>query len=280
MAKNIVIEFLQDPMTHLDLPVTIPTTNTTTLVPASGAAVMCGNLPGVAESNVDSLTALTPVCTSCIAELLVNGIGPGGQNAAINGGDLIYMQTDGSLDKNSTRNGAMLFGTAFGNQFSSGNNTGIDTRTGQLVASGSTTTTIRVWVGKTVGGGLGPRSLSVARFLYNFAVDGGASCTPVQSDWIPSGAVVISGVVNSTTAVTAAGSATVAIGTTAGSSANSVLTATGKASLSLDAVVVATANATPFKMSAAGQLAITVATGPLTAGVIEGWVLYLPATNA
>jgi hypothetical protein len=32
-------------------------------------------------------------------------------------------------------------------------------------------------------------------------------------------------------------------------------------------------------MSAAGQLSIAVATGPLTAGVIEAWVLYAVASN-
>jgi hypothetical protein len=52
------------------------------------------------------------------------------------------------------------------------------------------------------------------------------------------------------------------------------LTATGKASLGLDAVVAPTCAATPFKMTAAGKINVTVATGPLTAGVIEVWVLY------
>ena len=110
--------------------------------------------------------------------------------------------------------------------------------------------------------------LKVAHFLYNFAVDGGASCTPANSDTIPANAVVFGGAVNPTTAVTAAGAATVAIGTSAGSAGNSILTATGKASLSADAILVPTCVATPFKMSAAGQITITVATGPLTAGVI------------
>ena len=121
--------------------------------------------------------------------------------------------------------------------------------------------------------------VKVAHMLYNFAVDGGASCTPANSDTIPKDAVVFGGVVNSTAAVTAAGAATVAIGTSAGSAGNSVLTVTGKASLSLDAVLAVTAAATPFKMSAAGQLAIAVATGPLTAGVIEAWVLYAVASS-
>ena len=120
----------------------------------------------------------------------------------------------------------------------------------------------------------------VAHALYDFTVDGGASCTPANSDTIPANAVVFGGVVNSTVAVAASGSATVAIGTAAGSAGNSILTATGKASLSLDAVVAPTCAATPFKMTAAGKINVTVASGPLTAGQIEVWVLYALASNS
>ena len=119
--------------------------------------------------------------------------------------------------------------------------------------------------------------LKVAHALYDFAVDGGATCTPANSDTIPDNAVVFGGVVNATAACTASGSATVAIGTAVGSAANSLLTATGKASLGLDAVVVPTCQATPFKMTAAGKINVTIATGPLTAGVIEVWALYATA---
>jgi hypothetical protein len=122
--------------------------------------------------------------------------------------------------------------------------------------------------------------VKITHFLYNFAVDGGASCTLANSDTIPANAVVFGGGVNPTTAVTADGAATVAIGTSAGSAGNSILAATGKASLGADAVIVPTCVATPFKMSAAGKIAITVATGPLTAGVIEGWVMYAVASAA
>jgi hypothetical protein len=47
----------------------------------------------------------------------------------------------------------------------------------------------------------------------------------------------------------------------------------------LDAVVVPTCQATPFKMTAAGKINVTIATGPLTAGVIEVWVLYSVANG-
>ena len=45
-----------------------------------------------------------------------------------------------------------------------------------------------------------------------------------------------------------------------------------------DVVVPATCIATPFKMTAAGKPRIVVSTGPLTAGVIEAWVLYTVAS--
>ena len=89
------------------------------------------------------------------------------------------------------------------------------------------------------------------------------------SDTIPDNAVVSGDGVNSTKAVAAAGSAMVSMGTAAGSSTPSILTAIAKASLSADAVIVPTCVATAFKMTAAGKINLTVATGPLTAGVIE-----------
>ena len=119
--------------------------------------------------------------------------------------------------------------------------------------------------------------IKVAYAKYDFSVDGGATCTPAISDTIPDNAVVIGGGVNSTTAVASGGASTVSIGTAAGSGAASILAATAKASLSADAVIVPTCVATPFKMTAAGKINVTIATGPLTAGVIEVWVLYTTA---
>ena len=142
------------------------------------------------------------------------------------------------------------------------------------VAAATGVATVRVNLFGAPGFSGQATGLKVAHALYDYAVDGGATCTPVNSDTIPDNAVVFGGVVNSTTAVTASGSATVAIGTAAGSASNSILTATGKASLGADAVVVPTCVATPFKMTAAGKINVTVATGPLTAGVVEVWVFY------
>jgi len=120
----------------------------------------------------------------------------------------------------------------------------------------------------------------VARMLYDFTVDGGAisTITPAISDTIPKDAIVFGGTLNSTVAPVGA-SATVAIGTVAGSASNSILTATAITSLTLDAVLKVTCTATPFKMTAAGKMTVTIATTALTAGQIEAWVIYVPATN-
>jgi hypothetical protein len=128
--------------------------------------------------------------------------------------------------------------------------------------------------------------LYVWKALYNFAVDGGAvgAITPAQSDTIPANAVVIGAIVNSPTAVTSGGSATVSIGTTAGSSATSILIATAKSAFSANAVQVFLAGtgafgAAPFKMTAAGQINLTVAVAALTAGIVEVFVFGIITTN-
>jgi len=146
------------------------------------------------------------------------------------------------------------------------------------VAAATGVTVVRVNLFGVPGFSGQANGIRVAHMKYDFSVDGGASYTPAVSDTIPINAVVTDAVVNSITAVTASGSATVSIGTVAGSSAASVLAATAKATLSANAVVVATSEVTPFKMSAAGKLCIAVASGPLTAGVIEAWVTYYLAS--
>jgi hypothetical protein len=128
--------------------------------------------------------------------------------------------------------------------------------------------------------------LYVWKALYSFAVDGGAvsAITPSISDTIPDNAIILGAVVNSPTAVTSGGSATISVGTAAGSSATSILAATAKTAFSADAVQVFLAgtgfsNAAPFKMTAAGQINLTVAVAALTAGIVEISVFGIVATN-
>lgn len=131
--------------------------------------------------------------------------------------------------------------------------------------------------------GLG--ALRVAHFKYDFAVDGGAvgEIIPSSSPTLPAKAIIIGGIANVTTALLAAGgAATIAIGTHAGSAVDSLLTATAKATFSLNAILalnpVFTA-ASAIKMSVAGQVSITVATNALTAGVMEIFLVYFVAST-
>lgn len=131
------------------------------------------------------------------------------------------------------------------------------------------------------GSAAGLGAMGVAHAIYDFSVDGGASCTPASNATIPANAIIVGATVNPTTAALAVGSATVGIGTTAGSTTTSILAATAKASLSIDALLNGVPTlAVPVKMSAAGSISVLVATGPLTAGVIEIFVYYVVAANA
>lgn len=218
----------------------------------SGGGVKVGNIFGVAVNTQNLGDSMEAVVTG-VFDLAKDG-------STYSQGDLVYWDNVNKVGT-STVGSNLLIGAA---------------ELAQLTGD----VTVRVKLFGVPGFSGQANDVKIAHFLYNFAVDGGSSCTPANSDTIPANAVVFGGAINPTTAVTAAGSATVAIGTAAGSAGNSILTATGKASLGADAILAPTCVATPFKMSAAGQIAITVATGPLTAGVIEGWVVYAVANNS
>ena len=122
--------------------------------------------------------------------------------------------------------------------------------------------------------------LRTARAKYSFAVDGGAvaTITPVTNATLPAKAVIVGATVNSTTAATSGGLATIAVGTSAGSSTTSILGATAVASFSADALINgAVTHAAPVKLTAAGSITLTVATAALTAGIIEVTLIYYVA---
>ena len=130
------------------------------------------------------------------------------------------------------------------------------------------------------GNSAGNSVLRTAKAVYNFAIDGGAisTVTPNGTVTLPDNAIIVAATVNSTTAVTSAGAATVSIGTSAGSSTTALFAATAKTSLSLDAVLNGVpVFATPVKLTAAGNVTFTIATSALTAGVIEVTLYYFIA---
>lgn len=114
--------------------------------------------------------------------------------------------------------------------------------------------------------------LQLWRAKYDFSIDGGAQglITPKTNVLIPDNAIVIGGCLNPTTALTGA-TATIAVGTSAGSSATSIKAATAVASYSLDAIlpVVPLVAASWLKLTADGYVTITVATADLTGGVMD-----------
>lgn len=127
------------------------------------------------------------------------------------------------------------------------------------------------------GQGAGLGTLRQCKVIYNFAKDGGAisTLTPLTSIALPKNAVIVGGVVNPTTAAASLGSATVAVGTSAGSSTTSILAATAVASLGANALVpVVPTLAVPVRLTAKGYVTVTIATAALTAGIIEITLWY------
>jgi predicted RecA/RadA family phage recombinase len=216
----------------------------------SGGGFKVGNVFGVAAN--DTLSAADVECT-------VEGVFDLAKDAStFIQGDLAYWD-DAAKKVTSTVGNNLLIGAV-------------------EVAAATGVATVRVKLFGVPGFSGQVNGIKVAHALYDYSVDGGATCTPANSDTIPDNALVFGGVVNSTGAVMSGDTSTVAIGTAAGSAADKILSATAKASLGADAVLKPTCTTTPFKMTAAGKINITVASGPLTGGVIEVWVLYAEAS--
>lgn len=136
MAKNIKQGGLNLPVSRVGVVTTSPAS------PLSGGACLFGTLPGVAEGDMDAATSITIMNLDCIAELVVQGVNAGG-NVAVTAGDIVYASAADPVVLSKVNTG-VRFGIALGNALV---DNGADTRTGQLVASGNTTTTIRVLVG-------------------------------------------------------------------------------------------------------------------------------------
>lgn len=125
-------------------------------------------------------------------------------------------------------------------------------------------------------------SLMCAKATYNFALDGGAVglITPIKGVALPKNAVLVGGTLNCTTAGTSGGSATITLGTDAGSSASALLGSTAVASLSANALInLVPVFATPVKLTAKGNITMTIGTATLTAGVFEVLIYYYVAKN-
>lgn len=129
--------------------------------------------------------------------------------------------------------------------------------------------------------------VKVAYGKYDFAVNGGAISTITLAggkgiNKLPVNAVILGGTIDVTTALASGGSATISLGTTSGSSASSLKSATAVASwtgagqLALTPVFTA---GTMVKMTAAGSITATIAAAALTAGVFEVHLLYVVSSS-
>ena len=134
---------------------------------------------------------------------------------------------------------------------------------------------------------VGFSGIQVAKAIYDFTVDGGSHTvasgliTPALTVAIPINAIVIGATINSVVAISTTSSPTVAIGTSAGSSASSILTAAAASTLSVDAVLNGSVTlAAPFKMSAAGNVTVTIATADLTTGKLEIYIYFVVSAQA
>jgi hypothetical protein len=127
------------------------------------------------------------------------------------------------------------------------------------------------------GNGNGLSALRTAKAIYRFSVDGGAiaTITPNSGATLPNDAVIVGAHINTTTTTASAGAATISVGTSAGSSAVSLLAATAFTSFTADTILAGIPTmAVPLKLTAAGNLTVTIGTATLTAGVVEVTVLY------
>lgn len=117
--------------------------------------------------------------------------------------------------------------------------------------------------------GLG--AVRYAKSLYDFAVDGGAvsAILPASGATLPNKAIIHGGVLDIVTTFTSGGAATLALGTSAGSAANSILAATAVASLTAGITTVLIPKFTAasiLKLTAAGVIQWTIAAFAMTAG--------------
>lgn len=115
---------------------------------------------------------------------------------------------------------------------------------------------------------------------YSFAQMGGAVSTITlasERNVLPAKAIILGGTIDITTALASQGLATIALGTTSGSSTTSLKGATAVASWGTGqlALVPAFTQPTMFKLTAGGSITMTIAVADLTAGEFEVHLLYV-----
>jgi hypothetical protein len=122
-------------------------------------------------------------------------------------------------------------------------------------------------------------NLKVARGTYDFAVDGGAvgAINLIGSADIPSGAVVLGGLIDVITALTSGGAATGALKVEGAGDlvAATVVSGAPWSTTGRKSIIPVFTGATTVKTTAARDITLTVAVAALTAGKFDVYLVYL-----
>lgn len=128
----------------------------------------------------------------------------------------------------------------------------------------------------------GNEGVQVQEYLYDFAVDGGATGAVDISHGknLPAGAQVLDVYYLIETAFTSGGSATVALGDVASASRYKSATAYNDSAYALDTIAKA-ASGVPLNVTSAnaGKPQVTIATATLTAGKMKVFYVYMQPKN-
>lgn len=122
------------------------------------------------------------------------------------------------------------------------------------------------------------RVLMRARFRYSFATDGGAAGTlTLRGDTLPSGALVLGGYIDVTTALTSGGAATVALQLEGAGDLQAAAAITGApwSTTGRKSIVPAFTGATSVLTTAARAVAAVIAVAALTAGAFDVYLFYV-----
>ena len=122
------------------------------------------------------------------------------------------------------------------------------------------------------------QGLKWVRGRYDFAVDGGATGTiAITSEKIPSGAIILGGVLEVDTALASGGSATVAVKVegAADTIAVTAFDASPWSSTGRKSVIPAFTGAASLKTTAARDISVVIAAAALTGGVFDVMLAYI-----
>lgn len=126
----------------------------------------------------------------------------------------------------------------------------------------------------------GNSAVGTCHFQYSFAVDGGAIGTiiPANNCAVPAGSLITGCSIYASTAATTGASGTLSIGVSGtGGGTTKFLAATAAASVTgvLQCVVVPQTASGWTHLTTAGQGEVAIATGALTAGIVDVWLNYV-----